>query len=163
VIEVFKLDGERTTSMLRLPGTALALPLLQGRSTRFHSDGRGLAVVVSAPISSYRASISGSLVLSTPVDVTAISRALRQHAVRASLTGLGAELSLADSDDPADAVRVTLPIPATGDWSADAAVTATPRPPVGLSWASPARYLSGGFALLLLASFGLARRSHSPA
>jgi len=164
VLEVFQFSGAGTTSLLRMPRSAPSLQPAKGHTTRFHSDGRGLAVAVSAPIAGYRASVSGGLMLSTPVDLAPVGRALSQHAARASLTGLGSELPLVDSDAPAGAAQVALAIPSIGEWSAgDAALTAAPRPAVGVSWASPARYLSGGLALLLLASFGLTRRSHPAA
>ncbi|HEX7941224.1 MAG TPA: serine/threonine-protein kinase, partial [Gemmatimonadaceae bacterium] len=73
-LEVFQFRGERSTSLLRIPKTALSVQPLKGRATRFQSDGKGVTLAASAPISAYRAGVTGGLVISTPVDLTAIRR-----------------------------------------------------------------------------------------
>ena len=51
-----------------------------------------------------------------------------------------------------------------GAWTAGAAkLIATPKRSAGLSWAGPARYASGGLAVLLLLGFAASfRRRPSP-
>ena len=163
-LEVFQFRGDRATSLLRIPKTALSVQPLKGRSTRFQSDARGVTLAASAPISGYRAGVTGGLVISAPVDLTAIRRALAEHAVRATLTGLGAEVPLATASDGAGGSPLKLSVPSSGDWNAGgAAVIAVPRPAAGLIWAGEARLMSWGLAALLLAGFAvqLVRRPRS--
>jgi serine/threonine protein kinase len=163
-LEVFQFRGERSTSLLRIPKTALSVQPLKGRATRFQSDGKGVTLAASAPISAYRAGVTGGLVISTPVDLTAIRRSFGDHATYASLTGLGADVQLAGTPDNRGNAPLKLVVPSSGDWNAgNAAVIAAPKPAPGLLWAGHARYMSGGLAALLLAGFvvQLVRRSRS--
>jgi len=160
-LEVFQFRGGKPTSLLRIPKTGPALHALTGRDTRVVSDGRGIMLAASAPISGYSAGSSGGLVISTPVDLTSIQRALDEHAVRASLTGLGTELPLVGPRDGAWLAPVKLAVPASGGWSGGAAtLIVTPKRAVGLTWAWHARTASGALAALLLIGFvvGLVRR-----
>jgi serine/threonine protein kinase len=153
VLEVFQFRSDRTTSLLRIPKNALSVQPLRGRNTRFQSDSRGITLAASAPISGYRAGIAGGLVISAPVDLTAIRRALGEHAVQASLTGLGNEVPLVGTTPGADA-PVKLAVPSSGDWNAGSTmVLATPKRAIGLTWAGQARATSGGLAALLLVGF----------
>jgi hypothetical protein len=102
-------------------------------------------------------------VISTPVDLTSIRRALDDHTIAASLTGLGSELVLVEPRGGAGA-PVTLAVPAGGEWKAGAAMlVATPKKGVGLPWAWHARTMSGGLSALLLLGFvvSLMRRPRS--
>jgi hypothetical protein len=162
-LEVFQFRGERSTSLLRIPKTALSVQPLKGRATRFQADPKGVTLAASAPISAYRSGVAGGLVISTPVDLTAIRRAFAEHATRATLTGLGSEVVLAGQGE-VTGPQLKLPVPASGDWNAGGAtVLATPKLAPGLIWAGQARYMSGGLAALLLAGFvvQLVRRSRS--
>ena len=163
-LEVFQFRGERSTSLLRIPKNALSVQPLKGRSTRFQSDGKGVTLAASAPISAYRSGVTGGLVISTPVDLTAVRRSFGDHASYASLTGLGTDVMLAGSADGRGIAPVKIAVASSGDWNAgSAAVIATPKPGAGLIWAGHARYMSGGLAALLLAGFvvQLVRRSRS--
>jgi serine/threonine protein kinase len=164
-LEVFQFRGPRTTTLLRLPRTAPALPALKGRETRLRLDGRDATIIASAPISGYQANLVGGLVISMPVDLAAVRRALDDHAVRATLTGLGSDLVLAGSAGTASGdAPVRLAVPSGGDWSAGSAMlVATPKRPAGLPWAMPVRNMSGGLAALLLLGFvvSLVRRPRS--
>jgi serine/threonine protein kinase len=154
VLEVFQFRGERATSLLRIPKTALSVQPLKGRITQFRSDGKSVTLAASAPISGYSAGIGGGLVISSPVDLSAIQRSLAEHASRATLTGLGSEITLVAPGDGATLPPVTLPVPSSGDWNAkDATVVAIPKPAIGLAWAGQARVMSGGLAALLLVGF----------
>jgi serine/threonine protein kinase len=161
-LEVFQFRGEKSTSLLRIPKAALSVQPIKGRGTRFQSDAKGVTLAASAPISAYRAGVTGGLVISTPVDLTAIRRAFGEHSSRATLTGLGAEVVLVAGE--AEGTPVKLAVPSSGDWNAGGtSVLATPKSAVGLAWAGQARYMSGGLAALLLAGFvvQLVRRSRS--
>jgi serine/threonine protein kinase len=164
-LEVFQFRGDRATSLLRIPKTALSVQPIKGRGTRFQSDGRGVTLAASAPISGYRAGLTGGLVISTPVDLTAIRRAMAEHATRATLTGLGNDVILVGpGDSGGGGAPLKLSVPASGDWSASgASVIAIPKSAVGLGWAGEARMMSWGLAALLLAGFAvqLVRRPRS--
>ena len=163
-LEVFQFRGNKPSSLLRIPKTGPALQPLPGRDTRVVSDGKGVTLSASAPISGYTPGLTGGLVISTPVDLTSIRRALEEHASRAALTGLGAELALTGPQDGPWSAPLKLAVPASGGWSGGAAnLIATPKRATGLSWAWQARAMSGGLAALLLAGFvvGLARRPRS--
>jgi serine/threonine protein kinase len=163
-LEVFQFRGNKPSSLLRIPKTGAALQPLTGRETRVTSDGRGITLSASAPISGYTAGFTGGLVISTPVDLTSLRRALDEHAVRASLTGLGDELTLAGPRDGAWLSPIKLVVPSTAGWSGGVVtLIATPRKALGLAWAWQVRTMSGGLAALLLVGFvvGLARRPHS--
>jgi serine/threonine protein kinase len=163
-LEVFQFRGDRSTSLLRIPRTALSVQPLKGRTTRFQSDGKGVTLAASAPISAYRSGVAGGLVISAPVDLTAIRRSFGDHATYATLTGLGADVQLAGAPDNHGIAPIKLVVPSSGDWNAgNTAVISSPKPAPGLIWAGHARYMSGGLAALLLAGFvvQLVRRSRS--
>jgi serine/threonine protein kinase len=165
VLEVFQFRGATTSSLLRIPKTAPVLPQLKGRDTRLRIEGKDVTMVASAPISGYHASLVGGLVISTPVDLSAIRRSLEDHAVQATLTGLGSDLVLAGSGAPGPGgAPVKLAVPSGGEWNAGAAMLlATPKRTAGLAWAPPVFYASGGLATLLLIGFvvSLVRRPRS--
>jgi serine/threonine protein kinase len=158
-LEVFQLTAGRPRSLLRIPRTAAALQAIDGRSTRFRSDGLAVTLLASAPISGYRAGITGGVVVSTPVDLTSIRRALNEHTAGASLIGLGSELVLVDARGGAGATQVEIPVPSMGAWTGGAARLLATRPPAaGLPWAHPVRYIAGALAVLLLLGFVVSLR-----
>jgi serine/threonine protein kinase len=170
VLEVFQFRGERASSLLRIPKAAVSVQPLKGRMTKFYSDGKGVTMAASAPISGYgsaagaNSSIGGGLVISTPVDLSAIKRTFGEHAISASLTGLDHDLPLVGAGETAAKAPVKLALPSSGDWNVGSAmVLATPKPATGLIWAAQARVMSGGLAALLLVGFivQLVRRSRS--
>jgi hypothetical protein len=153
-LEIFQLRGEAATSLLRIPRTAAALPPLRGRGTQISSDGQGVTLVVSAPISGYRSSVAGGIALAIPVDLTSIRRAFDDHTLRASLTGLGTELTLAGPPERARTGAVELPVPSSAQWGIrGATLIANPKPATGLAWAWQGRLASGGLCGLLLIAF----------
>jgi serine/threonine protein kinase len=162
-LEVFQFRADKAASLLRIPKTVRALPPLKGRDTRLRIEGSVVTMFASAPISGYRAELVGGLVISVPVDLTPIRRALEEHAVRATLTGLGTDLTLAGPGGGGDA-PVKLAIPSGGEWNAGSAtLIATPKRAAGLTWAMPVRNMSGGLGVLLLIGFvvSLVRRPRS--
>jgi serine/threonine protein kinase len=163
-LEVYQFTGNKPISLLRIPKTAPALLPLKGRDTRIGADDRGVTVVASAPISGYRAGVAGGIVISTPVDLTSIRRALDDHTLGASLTGLGNEVVLVEPRGGAGGAPVKLAVPAGGEWKAGAAtLVATLKQGAGLTWAWQARTVSGGLSALLLLGFvvSLVRRPRS--
>ena len=163
-LEVFQFRNDKPSSLLRIPKAAPALPALKGRATRIQSDASGVMVFASAPISGYRVDVAGGVVIATPVDLTLIRRTIAEHAARASIVGLGAEVVLVGAGAGTAGAPLKLAVPSNGEWSSGSAMLiATPKPAIGLTWARPARYMSGAFAVLLLAGLGtgLVRRSRS--
>jgi hypothetical protein len=161
VLEVFQIRADHATSLLRIPKSAPALHALPGRDTRVTSDGRGVTLFASAPISGYSAVLAGGLVIATPVDLSSIRRGLEDHAVRALLTGLGEDITLAGPSDGVWIAPVKLVVPSSSAWgTGTATLVVNPKQAAGLAWAWEARTMSGGLAALLLAGFivGLARR-----
>jgi serine/threonine protein kinase len=160
-LEIFQLRSGKPASLLRLPKSGQPLQLLTGRDTQIRSDGRDVTLVASAPISGYRAAVAGGIVISTSVDLAAVRHALENHAVRASLTGLGSELALVAPHTGEGGSPVELAVPSSGEWRAGTATLhATPKASIGLTWSRPTRNMSGGLAALLLVGFvvSLARR-----
>jgi serine/threonine protein kinase len=152
-LEVFQFRGDKASSLLRIPKTVRALPPLKGRETKLRIEGATATMFASAPVSGYRAELIGGLVISVPVDLTPIRRALEDHAVRATLTGLGTDLTLTGTGGGGDA-PVKLAIPSGGEWTAGGAMlVATPKRAAGLTWALPVRNMSGGLGVLLLIGF----------
>jgi tRNA A-37 threonylcarbamoyl transferase component Bud32 len=163
-LEVFQIRNDHATSLLRIPKSAPGVQALAGRDTRVTSDSRGVTLLASAPISGYGAVLAGGLVIAMPVDLMSIRRALEDHAVRASLTGLGKDITLAGPSDGVWIAPLKLAVPSSSAWgSGTATLVVTPKQAVGLAWAWQARTASGGLAALLLAGFivGLARRPRS--
>jgi serine/threonine protein kinase len=163
-LEIFQLRGDAVITLVRIPKTAAALPPLRGRGTQISSDGQSVTLIVSAPISGYRTAVAGGIAIATPVDLTSIRRALDDHSVHASLTGLGSDLVLAGTRDALRANAVQLPVPSSAQWGIrGATLIATPKPATGLSWAWHARTMSGGLSGLLLLGFvvSLVRRPRS--
>jgi tRNA A-37 threonylcarbamoyl transferase component Bud32 len=161
-LEIFQIRGDASTTLLRIPRTAAGLPPLRGRGTQIASDGQGVTLIVSAPISGYRATVAGGIALATPVDLTSVRRALDDHSVRASLIGLGSELRLAGAAGDARVRALEIPVPSSSQWGIrGATLIATPKPAAGLAWAWPARAMSGGLSVLLLLGFviSLVRRA----
>ena len=179
-LEIFQFRGDKPVSLLRIPKTAASLPVLKGRETKLRIDGRDVTLLASAPSSGYEAKLGGGLVISTPVDLSAIRRAVEEHAIDATLTGLGAPLVLAGagvSPSAAPAVPaaaatgpnavtgpISVAVPSRGEWNAAGAMlVATPKRAVALPWARQVRYASGGLAGLLMVGFvlSLVRRPRS--
>ncbi|HET7499937.1 MAG TPA: serine/threonine-protein kinase [Kofleriaceae bacterium] len=164
-LEVFQFRSDnKSVSLLRIPKNVNALPALKGRDTQLHLEGSAVTLYASAPISGYRAELVGGLVISVPVDLAPLKRALEDHAVTASITGLkasgGTVLQLVGSGTPPASAAVghdksiKLAVPSGGEWNAGSAMlVATPKRAGGLTWAAPVRNLSGGLGVLLLIGF----------
>ena len=158
-LEIFQFHGDKPVSLLRIPNTAPALPPLKGRETKLRIDGRDATIFASAPIIGYEAKLGGGLVLSAPVDLTAIRRFVEENAAEASVLGLGSPLVLAGTGAVAsNPAAIKIPVPSRGEWNAaGATLVATPRSIGGLSWAGPVRAGSGSLAGLFMLGFVVAR------
>lgn len=129
-LEVFQVRGGATTSLLRIPEKAAAIPPLVGAKPAIQTDGRKLSVLVSVPITTQNGAVGGSLALLTPVDLTSIKSAIARHAIKATLVGLTAPIDLVAGTGSGDAV--TVPVSVAADFKAGplslAATIARPTP-----------------------------------
>ena len=142
---MFQFRGDKPISLLRIPKTAPALPPLKGRE---HA-GSGATAAASRwsrarRSRGYRAGLAGGIVISTPVDLTAIRRALADHATRATLTGLGSDLVLVGRADGTGDAPIKLADPVERRLerrrrSADRDAEAGRRPDLGLAGAQHVR------------------------
>jgi hypothetical protein len=153
VLEIFQLAVEsQTTSLLRIPQEAPAIKPLTGNAARFESDGTSLGLVVSAPIAKQHGGVGGSLVLSSQVDLAPIKQRVSEHAIQATINGLGKPLILV-KDDKSVGTVVTVPITVSKDLRLDglslATVIAAPATVSGNTY-QIARYASWGLGGLLL-------------
>jgi hypothetical protein len=100
--ELYQLDGARAKLLARMPAGAPVIGLVGAPRTELASDRDGLRIHVEVPVqrirdgTGYKTRITGVLSLSVPVDLSAIKLELAQHAVRATVTGLGAPVVLLD-------------------------------------------------------------------
>jgi hypothetical protein len=153
-LEVFQLSNDTATSLLRIPKEAAALPWQRGREAQGRATAGGVTMVVSAPVAGYGGAIVGGLMMATPVDLAPIRRSLEGLAERAALRGLGGELQLIGQAGAAAAPGVEIEVPASGEWTNKSGkLVVTLRQGRGLAWATPARYMFAGLAVLLMFGF----------
>ncbi len=90
--EVFELiqlrDGARN-SLLRIPPSSRALPMVGIEDAKVSADGPNLVVTVGTPVSTQKGSIAGLVALQTPVDLTTANRTITPQVVEAKLLGFG--------------------------------------------------------------------------
>jgi serine/threonine protein kinase len=153
-LEVFQLRGEAATSLLRIPTSAAPLSWHKGREAGAVSVGGALAVQVGAPVAGYDGAVVGGLVLSTPVELSALRDALAGHVTAASLRGLGQEIRLIGEGGGGGPRGAEIAVPMKGEWRGERIALAVERRAAGaLPWGSPVRYAFGGAAVLLLIGF----------
>ncbi len=156
VVEVFQRKDRQLVSLLRVPASARPLSPVDQARTRFERVDGQLAVAVGAPIAAYgSAAVGGQLVISVMVDLTLARRALEQHAVAASIAGLGEPIAIAGA--PRGAERLSIPLP-LGPDSAPLVLTASPRLASRPVWISTVEIAGAAAAVLMLALFALRRR-----
>ena len=85
--ELFQLKDNSTVAMLTIPDGP-PLPTRADNQPRLRSNGKTLAVVVSAPVLTQRSTVGGGVALSVPIDLAPIVQQLATHASAASLQGL---------------------------------------------------------------------------
>ena len=156
-LEVVQLrDGARTV-LLTLPEGSP--PIAAGTAARFAIDGRKhVAVVVAPPIAPYDATstITGKLVLSTPLDFTVTRENLAPAAVRATLSGEGWKYIIANADGESGPT-IVLPIAVAPNWAiAPLVLEVAPRmSSAPAPWAGPVRLGAAGIGLVLALVLGL--------
>jgi tRNA A-37 threonylcarbamoyl transferase component Bud32 len=153
VLEVFQTRDQKTTSLLRLPAAAPAIELGSGIKARVAAEKGGtIAVTVVSPIAGYQPSISGSIALVVPVDLSSLQARIGDRVLRASVVGLAEPVVLARGDSPPGTV-IAVPIVMSPDLEVPPLSLAAEIPvqaPPGRDPLVIVRYASWGVAGLLL-------------
>ncbi len=109
VLELFQHRKGAPRSLVRIPETAR--PLEIHSASRIANVDDTVRIIVHEPVTKQDGTLGGTFVLSMPVDLSLIRRLLVEDALEAHLTGLGADIALARSDeDLADGSTVAIPI-----------------------------------------------------
>jgi len=151
-LEIFQTRNGKTTSLLRVPESALATEPLTGTATRVEAAGKQIAIVAGAPINS-TSRITGSLTVTTRIDLAPATRQLADHAVDASLRGRSLDLPLVDPRNAPRGVPRTIPLATTGELAASGLTLVATPPAITTPWIPPARYAAIALAALLLAVY----------
>jgi hypothetical protein len=98
-VEVFQVrDGQRTP-LLRMPSTDTALDAPPVGKTKIVLRDGAPAVVANAQVDEQQGT-SGEVVLATTIDIAPMKKRVADHAVEASIVGLGAPIVLLKTDKP---------------------------------------------------------------
>ncbi len=166
-MELFQLDGDQVTSLVRTPDGAAPIRYMRGAGTRLENVGDGMHVVVTAGVerlkdgAGYKPTISGSLAVSDPIDLGAVRAQLATVAVSAAIEGAGKTplvvLPAVQGQTAGTPVRATIhPNP---EWFGDLMLVVTPRTTlVRPSWVGAVRIISAALALVLVAAAIVRRR-----
>ncbi len=160
-LELVQLMDAKRNLLLRMPDGSPPIGATVSAETRFEIDGRGeLAVVVGAPIAPIdnTSEITGTLVLSTPIDFTVTRENLAPHASRILLAGDKWKFPLAQNEaDAGIMTSVPVPLTATG---APLTLEAFPRvSPAKAAWVFPAKLVAGiaAFVVAMVLALSLYR------
>ncbi len=162
--EVFELyqrhDGKTVPLLVKPEGPPMVLPA--DHQPRLHSDGKTLAVWVTALIKPHGDEVGGVALL-VPIDLAGISSVLAGHTTTVTLRGLGTPLPLAQGTGVAP-VRLEAPVPIMRELGTTLTLSATlpetlAEPDPRLAAAQVGAWAGGGlFALLYAGSLIRARR-----
>jgi serine/threonine protein kinase len=150
IFELFQLHDQTIVPMLLIPDGA-PLPARADNQPRLHTDGKTLAVVVSAPVLTQRSTVGGGVALSVPIDLAPIAQQLATHTSGASLQGLDHPVPLG-AIPPATSTEI--PVTVMKELGADLKlVAAVPEikdeTPHRLALARVGCWIVGGFLALL--------------
>jgi hypothetical protein len=163
-MELFQRDGDSVTTLARTPANAAPIRWMRGAGTRLENVGDGLHVVVSAGVDrlkdgdGYKPTISGSLAVSDPIDLSHVRAQLATVATSALLERAGGvPLVVLAGSGGSDLIRATVhPNP---EWFADLTLVATPRAGAGRpAWILAARIAAAVLALGAIAGAFIGRR-----
>jgi hypothetical protein len=133
-----------------VPADAAPVKPLKGGETRVDVSGDHLEIVASTPISGQK-TVSGAVIVTTPIDLAAVKRSLANHVAGAALVGFGTDVVLVGQAAPVNAsIKLALP---PGDWnSAGVSLVAMPLATAddSLAWVDPVRYGALGVAALFV-------------
>jgi len=154
-LEVFQIHDGKTTSLVRMPQTAAALPTIRDRDVGMvHLVGNGLEVVVGAPIEKIKtgegyADRAGEVVLAVPVELDALRARLAEHARSALLQAEGSSQSFLATPPKGMAVRAKVP-----SKTAELSLAAVPMTTSHhAEWLEPLRYAIAGLGAALVLAY----------
>ena len=155
-MELFQLDGDQVTSLVRTPPGAAPIRWMRGEGTRIENVGDGLNVVVSAEVerlkdgAGYKTTISGSLAISDPIALDAVRTQLAGIALSAVIEGAGKAPLVVLAPQPGTAgAALRENVHPNPEWFGDLTLSAIPRTrAVRPTWTAPVR--DGGFAIAAL-------------
>lgn len=151
-LELVQLMDAKRNLLLRMPDGSPPIGATVSAEMRFEIDGRGeLAVVVGAPVAPVdnTSAITGTLVLSTPIDFTLTRENLAPHASRIVLAGDKWKFPLAQNEADAG-ITTSIAVPLTAS-TAPLSLEVSPRvTPAKASWVFPAK-LAAGIAAFVVA------------
>ena len=155
--ELFQLHDTQPEPLIRWPATAAALPPVADPSaTLVTAAPDGPHIVVGAHVNrikdgaGYDASVSGIVVLSTPLDLEANRRWLAQHVLGATLAGAGQSFQLVGDAPAAAGEQIPIPVPSR---TARLTLGVSPIPPAGSGWFGPVRHVAFGLGAAFLIGF----------
>jgi serine/threonine protein kinase len=160
VLEAFQTAGAASTSLVRIPATAKALPVLAPDEIRVETDGSTLRALLATPVKTQKGVIAGVLVLGVPIDLGAIREQVAKHATSATLEGLATPIVLASGSASGQPIELTVPASTRSSVSGLRLVATIARVPVpSHKRADQIRYACLGGAGLFLLGFVVIRRS----
>ena len=144
-LELVQLMDAKRILLLRMPDGSPPVGATVPAETRFEIDGRGeLAVVVGASVAPVdnTSTITGTLVLSTPIDFTLTRENLAPHASRIAVVGDKWTFPLAQVETDAG-ITSRVPVPLTTS-ATPVTLEVSPRvSPAKASWVFPAKLIAG--------------------
>ena len=109
VIEVMQQRGEQEGLLLRVPdGPAIAPP--KDGQTVIETDGQSLTVIAAAPLMTQAGVRGGEIVVAVAIDLAPIKHALADHALGATLLGLGKPIELVKTTQSGTRLTVHVPV-----------------------------------------------------
>jgi hypothetical protein len=159
-LELFQYRSEgKPVSLLRVPASAPALPMLKGREARVDTDGGAATVIASAPITGYKTQTAGGLVVAVGVDLAPVKQTLAGLVSSARLVGFDKPIVLVDGS--AAGAPLVLPVGAGGDWRPrELTLETVTAPPSAPTWVAPAQWSAFGLGglLALVYAIGMMRK-----
>jgi hypothetical protein len=160
-LELVQLMDAKRTLLLRIPDGSPPIGATVSGETRFEIDGRGeLAVVVGATVAPVdnTSTITGTLVLSTPIDFTLTRENLAPYASRISVVGDKWTFPLAQVEtDAGITTRTPVLLSAT---TSPVTLEVSPRvTPAKAPWVFPAKLVAGigAFVVAMVLALSLYR------
>jgi hypothetical protein len=161
-LEVFQDSPTGRKSMLRIPTGAPSVPPPGIEKTRLEQRGDRLLVVADAKVTSASsADGDGEIVLTTPIDLSAIQKRSYVEVTGVELTGFGKPITLGGGDAAANGERVTAKVTTTLDTQSLAVNATVPIPEVEPQSQSLLRIARGaciGLVVIFLIGFALSFR-----
>jgi len=155
-LEIF----QGTTTLLKIPADAAALPHVAPGDTRLIGAEHELLLVASAPVRGTKAT-NGALAYQVPVDLTLVKHAIAKHVQSATLAGEGIRVRLIDDNSVGDSFETPVPTIENAPTLKIVAVPIITRR-THARWVSPVRGMSiavaSALALVYLGLFVRSRR-----